>query len=400
MQPTLSTAGLRSSLLPALGLGLSVAICHGIGRFAYALIMPAMQADLGWSYAQASWMNTANALGYVLGTISGFLLLARVTAKHMFRVGLVLCSLSVVLMALELGFAWFVAVRLLSGLGAAWAFSTGATLVGERYASNVRDKGAATGLFFGSAGIGMILTAAIAPALIEAQGVGAWRIAWLTLGLACTIAMAWPLWETREIAVPAGTVTNRMPAGLGALWRPLLAYFLFAVAHTGYVFFVFAWTRSQKLPWFYGAGMWVLLGIGVLFSAAIWRRALAQWPAYRILMACCLLVGVFGALPLFYLHIGTMYISALLVGGSLFIAPSAMAVLARQSLLPRDQAIGFMVFSIVFAIGQAMGSWGFGRAADRFPLSVVLAASSVGLVLAAIIAWAESPSKARTINLF
>lgn len=399
MEPAFATGGLPSSLMPALRLGLSVAICHGIGRFAYALIMPAMQADLGWSYAQASWMNTANALGYVLGTISGFLLLARVTAKHLFRVGLVLCSASVLLMALELGFAWFIAVRLLSGLGAAWAFSTGGTLVGELYASNERDKGAATGVFFGSAGIGMILTAAITPALIEAKGVGAWPIAWLALGLICTIVMAWPLWETRESAGPAGTVTNRMPAGLGALWCPLLAYFLFAMSHTGYVFFVFAWTRSQAFPWFYGAGMWVLLGIGVLFSAAIWKRALAQWPASRILMACCLLVGVFGALPLLYLHVGTMYISALLVGGSLFIAPSAMAVLARQSLLPRDQAIGFMVFSIVFAIGQAIGSWGFGRAADRFSLSVVLAASSVGLVLAAIIAWAESPSKARTINI-
>jgi len=26
-----------------------------------------MRDDLGWSYAQAGWLNTANALGYVLG---------------------------------------------------------------------------------------------------------------------------------------------------------------------------------------------------------------------------------------------------------------------------------------------------------------------------------------------
>jgi predicted MFS family arabinose efflux permease len=381
-------------LWPAFGLGLSVALCHGIGRFAYALIMPSMQADLGWSYAQASWMNTANALGYILGTISGFLMLAHMTARNLFRAGLLLCSASVLLMALPLGFAGFVGVRLLSGLGAAWAFSTGGALVAERYAASERHKGAATGVFFGSAGIGMIVTAAITPALFEAQGVGAWPTAWLLLGLACSVVMVWPLWETREVALPAGGVAGGIPPGMGARWGTISAHFAFALAHTGYVFFVFAWTRTQALPWFYGAGMWVLLGLGIVFSAALWRHALAQWPARRILAASCLAMGAAGALPLVHPHVAMVCISAFLVGSSLFIPPAAMVVLARQALRPHERAAGLMVFAIIFAFGQAVGSWAFGHAADRFSLSMVLAASSAGLVLAALLAWAAGGTAA------
>ena len=348
--------------------------------------MPAMQEDLGWSFGQASWMNTANSLGYILGTVTGFLLLARVTARQLFRLGLVLCAASIPLMALDIGFAWFIAVRLLSGFGAAWAFSTGGTLVGELYDGDARGRGAATGLFFGCAGIGMVVTAAITPALFEARGVGAWPTAWLGLGAACSVILAWPLMEARERAARADGGSGEAPRRSGRLWSPMLAYFMFALAHTGYVFFVFAWTRAQSLPWFYSAGMWAVLGLGVLVSPLLWKGALARWSPPRTLATCCLCIGVGGALPLLHLQLGIVYISALLVGSSLFIGPSAMAVLARQLFAPSDRAAGLMVFSIVFAIGQTIGSWGFGHVADLFSLTVVLAASSAGLIFASILA--------------
>ena len=54
---------------PAIGLGL--------GRFAYALLLPAMRLDLGWSYAQAGAINTANAFGYLIGALAAAPLAAR-----------------------------------------------------------------------------------------------------------------------------------------------------------------------------------------------------------------------------------------------------------------------------------------------------------------------------------
>ena len=45
------------------------AVALGFGRFAYALLLPPMRADLGWSFAQAGALNTANAAGYLIGAL-------------------------------------------------------------------------------------------------------------------------------------------------------------------------------------------------------------------------------------------------------------------------------------------------------------------------------------------
>jgi hypothetical protein len=41
----------------------------GIGRFAYALVLPDMRDTLGWSYSSAGFMNTVNAGGYLAGAL-------------------------------------------------------------------------------------------------------------------------------------------------------------------------------------------------------------------------------------------------------------------------------------------------------------------------------------------
>ena len=44
------------------GLSLGVLVTNGFGRFAYGLILPAMRADLDWSYAQAGLEPTTPAV--------------------------------------------------------------------------------------------------------------------------------------------------------------------------------------------------------------------------------------------------------------------------------------------------------------------------------------------------
>jgi len=54
-----------AGLAPALGLALAPLVALGFSRFAYALLLPAMQQEFGWSFAQAGSLNTANAAGYL-----------------------------------------------------------------------------------------------------------------------------------------------------------------------------------------------------------------------------------------------------------------------------------------------------------------------------------------------
>ena len=61
--------GNRYALVAALSLG--PAVSNSFARFAYALMLPAMRADLGLNYSQAGSLNTANAIGHHKGLSFG-----------------------------------------------------------------------------------------------------------------------------------------------------------------------------------------------------------------------------------------------------------------------------------------------------------------------------------------
>ena len=60
------------SLAPTVGLG--------IGRFAYALVLPDMRDALVWSYSAAGFMNTVNAAGYLVGALLASRLIRRLAS--------------------------------------------------------------------------------------------------------------------------------------------------------------------------------------------------------------------------------------------------------------------------------------------------------------------------------
>ena len=84
------------------GLSLGVLVTNGFGRFAYGLILPAMRADLGWTYAQAGWLNTANALGYILGALGTMAAIRRLSPSLLFAVGLLATAVAITATGLDL----------------------------------------------------------------------------------------------------------------------------------------------------------------------------------------------------------------------------------------------------------------------------------------------------------
>ena len=59
----------KHPFLTAIALALGSAIALGLARFSYGLLLPIMREDLVWSYLVAGTMNTANALGYLIGAL-------------------------------------------------------------------------------------------------------------------------------------------------------------------------------------------------------------------------------------------------------------------------------------------------------------------------------------------
>ena len=92
--------------LALFGLCLGMCVTNGFARFAYGLILPAMREDLGWTYAQAGWLNTANALGYLTGAVVTLILITRINASLLYAFGMVTTAVSLLLTGLNEALWW------------------------------------------------------------------------------------------------------------------------------------------------------------------------------------------------------------------------------------------------------------------------------------------------------
>jgi predicted MFS family arabinose efflux permease len=108
------------SLAPTIGLG--------IGRFAYALVLPDMRDALGWSYSAAGFMNTINAVGYLGGALLASRMIRRFGLPRTVRWGTLAAVASLALCAVSGNFFVLSFARLLAGVGAAGGFVGGAAL--------------------------------------------------------------------------------------------------------------------------------------------------------------------------------------------------------------------------------------------------------------------------------
>ena len=368
------------SLWPAFGLGLSVAAGNGLARFAYALVLPAMRDDLHWSYAEAGWLGTANAIGYVLGAVSGYMLLRRLRPSQLFALGLVLTFTALLLTGLRAEHAWLSATRMAAGVGTAWAFACGGALVAARYQGHPDLRGTATGIFFAGGGIGIALAGVCVNPLLAQLGSSGWPTAWLVLGTLATLASIWPIREARRIGGSANATSNE-PMDLRGLAPSLLSYFLVACGYIVYMTFIFAWMGDQKLSWQFGTAVWLTLGAAAALSPFVWRRALDSWHPSVTLAASCAAMLLGTLLPIVSASTVSVLLSAACFGVSIFIAPSAVAVLVRKTMAPGQWAKGMIFYTVLFAVGQAIGPVLSGWVADRSSLdaSMVFAAALLGL---------------------
>jgi predicted MFS family arabinose efflux permease len=381
---TKSSTFATASLWPAFGLGLSVAVGNGLARFAYALILPAMHQAMAWNYAQAGWLNTANALGYLAGAASGYLLLRYRSPTWLFSVGLYLTVLSLPATALSADLAWLTAARLLSGIGAAWAFSCGGALVAVRYRHFPDLSGTAMGLYFAGAGIGIALSGLAVDPLLAFWGVAAWPQAWLLLGLLAAVLSVWPLLEARK-PVDVAPSASRRALSLSGLWTPLLGYFLFAAGYIVYMTFILAWMRNQGWSLLFGLSFWLILGSGVAVSPFVWRVALNNWPPALTQSGSCFATLIGASIPILDGGGASLLCSAAAFGLGMFIVPSSVAVLVRQRMPSDLWAKGITFFTVVFALGQAIGPVAAGAIADMGTLNDSLLFGAALLLVAALL---------------
>ena len=391
----------------ALALSLGAAVSLGITRFAYALLLPPMREDLGWSYTLAGGMNTINALGYLLGALATPVLLRRQAPGRLLLGGAVLATVFMGLCGFFLDAPSLLLQRLLAGVASALIFIAGGLMAARLGALDAPRSGLLLGLYYGGTGWGISLSALLVPAVLAAApGPHTWTWAWWALALAsavATLGMVWPVRVLRRMDAAAVAVVSGKPAPSAAPVGPqvfrvrdfgpaLAGYAMFGVGYIGYMTFVVALLRAQgvgggAITWFYA-----LLGLAVVLSSRIWAGLLDRSRGGQALALLNGLLGVATVLPALTGSWPVALASGLLFGGVFLSVVASTTALVRHNLPPSQWAAGISAFTIVFAAGQIVGPTVVGLIADGpGGLARGLVFSAGALWLGALLAWRQRP---------
>ncbi len=371
-----------TNLWTAVFLALAIAVVNGFGRFAYALILPAMREDLIWDYAASGWLNTANSIGYALGGLSGMLLLIRYRSSRLFIVGLVATVVCVAAVGLTRNLFWMLLWRFIAGIGSAWVFSCGGALVAARYSSDPQKAGSAIAIFFAGGGLGIALSGLVVFPVLS--GGMTWAAAWLTLGLVGAVLAVMPILSVNQIEGPPAKLAKDPLPWHNYAWITF-AYFLFGMGYIIYMTFVIAWLKEMRLGVFVSTSLWVVMGLAVMASGWVWQKPMARWKPSSTFAAASMCTALGSALPIVLRSEPALLVSVVMVGGSFFMVPAAMTALARKTLPQSLWAKAMNMFTMVFAVGQAFGPVLAGWIADTAGMNQAMLMGATVLVVSSAI---------------
>ncbi len=365
-------------------LALAPAIGLGIARFAYALVLPDMRADLGWSYADAGWMNTTNAAGYLLGALVAARAIATMGAYRVMVAGAWACVVALLLCALFRHAIALNAARVLAGLGGGFAFVSGGVLAAGVAQRNPERAAFLLGLFYAGPGLGILLSGVAAPLTLETFGAGSWGMAWAALALlSLPLAVGLHLARGESAAAPPSEPTS--PRYGDMRWL-LCGYLFYGAGYIAYMTFMIAWVQGSGGRVSFQALFWAVIGLATMASPWLWTvilKRLLHGHAFAVLTG---ITAIGAMLPLISNTVPMLLASAALFGSAFFAVVAATTAFVRRNFPQGQWASAIGILTVGFGIGQMLGPVAIGVVNDVMRnLSSGLWASVLLLLIAAML---------------
>ena len=351
----------------ALAGAVSLAVAMGIGRFAFTPLLPMMLADRVIDLHTASWLASANYLGYLAGALlctfqpwiwARAPWLPPINAPLMVRGGLVATALLTLGMALPWPASWPV-LRFAAGVASAVVF---VYTSGWCLAQLAKLGASATGgAMYTGPGAGIVVSGLSVGVMIAWH----WSAAdgWLVFG-ALSFALTATVWRVFRSAPSAGSGAGTPTAGADPLPAPhhgraeiVWLAFAYGLAGFGYIITatflpVIARTALPGSPWL--DFFWPIFGFGVIVGALLATRLRVSGDL-RLLLA--------GAYAVQALGIGASLVSPTLAGfalGSLLLGlPFTMitffAMQEVRRLRPSSAASLMGLLTAMYGVGQIVG---------------------------------------------
>jgi MFS family permease len=337
---------------------LSLAVAMGIGRFAFTPLLPMMLHDGVIDLSAASWLATANYLGYWLGAMACALqpwiwsrLLPQRPVVHTvaIRLGLALTVVLTLGMAMHWPTVWPL-LRFLAGIASALVFVyTSGWCLARLAAAGAPQLG---GVIFVGPGLGIAVSGFATTAMVAAgASAGTGWTAMAVLAVVLT-ALVWP--KVQGVVATATPLTGLSGASGGAMAMLAIAYGLAGFGYIVTATFLPVIAR-QTLPGSVWLDLfWPLFGLGVAAGALITIRFPAHWDRRRLLMGCYALQAIGIMLGVWWPSLVGFALGSLLVGLP-FTAITLFAMQEVRRVRPLGVSGGIGLLTAVYGLGQIAG---------------------------------------------
>jgi len=350
----------------ALAGAVSLAVAMGIGRFAFTPLLPMMLGDGVIDLQQASWLASANYLGYLAGALlctfqpwiwARVKRLPVVDARALVRAGLVATVLLTLAMALPLPGLW-PTLRFAAGVASAvvFVFTSGWCL------AQLARQGATAlgGLIYAGPGGGIVVSGVFVSAMVSWH----WRAAsgWLVFGALAGLltAAVWRVFGRGALAQP-GAPRGAAAAGIDerAHGRAEIALMALAYGLAGFGYIVSATflpvIAREALPGSAWLDMfWPIFGSGVIAGALLATR-LRFAGDLRLLLAAAYFIQASGiAVGVWSPTLAGFACGSLLLGLP-FTAITFYAMREARRLRPSAVASAMGLLTALYGIGQIVG---------------------------------------------
>jgi MFS family permease len=395
----------KHPFLTAISLALGSAIALGLARFSYGLLLPVMREDLDWSYLVAGSMNTANAIGYLIGAMSSPAMMRRMTVHQFFISASIIAGIFLFLSGCTDQTIWLFAYRVLAGIASAWIFVAGGVLISQLGSIHSNRSGLLLGIFYAGPGLGIVLSSIVLPFFndfgYKINWEHSWQLSWYALGVLC---IAFTLILIRPVmSIPAlpPKLAGQAATPIKSYIPVLIGYFMFGVGYIGYMTFVVALLKqlgfsASTLHIFYA-----ILGFAVMASSRLWAKMLDRFKGGQSLAILNTLLGVASLIPaliaiydvpLSPLIFVSIFISGILFGAVFLSAVASTTAFVKHNMPSSDWVGGITAFTSIFAAGQIIGPTIAGWISDgQGGLARGLLFSGIALLLGGLIASRQKP---------
>ncbi|KHO14573.1 MFS transporter [Acinetobacter baumannii] len=332
-----------------------LATCLGIGvfRFSYTALMPIMIVQYGWTHDFASFLGSANLLGYLLGALLALFSIKEKSIPILIVSSAVVGSLSLLCCAfIHMPLVWFVFWRTISGIAGGLLMILAPSFAMKNIAMSQRLK--VNFLGFSGIGVGVLSATIIIPLLKNIPVQYVWSI-FAALSIFGSLVLFQLLKHQPQQSVQT---TSQIPQSIRHSRLGLviiIAYMCSAFAYIPHsLFWMDYLSGTLHFPLQQRNLFWVLYGIGSCIGAFL-AYCLSRFTGY--LQAIKWLYGIYClavALPFFSHAISLLALSSFLTGlltpATVFISSYSLLQIYEQ----RYQKL-WSLATIGFASTQLLG---------------------------------------------